>query len=161
DKLPPGEGGGGGAGGGSDSARTGQAGASASSSAAAADSAPKAADTGDPGASTDDMQCQGDTVAPVSGEDILDIEDFAIQGAMPLHWVRRYRSGYCDRQLGLGAGWAMIGLRRAVLEDDRLWIVDGDARSLVMDALKPGEVTWQVHTGLRVERRRDNQMVLT
>ncbi|PSF11883.1 hypothetical protein C7H09_05850, partial [Marinobacter fuscus] len=161
DKLPPGEGGGGGAGGGSDSARTGQAGASASSSAAAADSAPKAADTGDPGANTDDMQCQGDPVAPVSGEEILDIEDFAIQGAMPLHWVRRYRSGYCDRQLGLGAGWAMTGLRRVVLEDDRLWIVDGDARSLVMDALKPGEVTWQLHTGLRVERRRDNQMVLT
>lgn len=160
-KLPPAQGAATGDGGGSDSARTGQAGASASTSAAAPEAAPKAADTGDPGASTSEMQCQGDPIAPVSGEEILDIEDFVIHGPMPLHWIRRYRSGYCNRQLGLGAGWAMPGLRRIVLDQDRLTIVDNEARSLAMDPLKPGEITWQVHTGLRVERRRDNRFILT
>ena len=161
DKLPPAEGVGDGDEGGSDSARIGQAGASASTSVVAPGAEPKAADTGDPGASTSEMQCQGDPVAPVSGEEILDIEDFVIHGPMPMHWVRRYRSGYCDRQLGLGAGWAMPGLRRVVLEDEQLTILDNEARSLAMEPLQPGEITWQVHTGLRVERRRDNRFILT
>ncbi|MCK0165508.1 RHS repeat-associated core domain-containing protein [Marinobacter sp. S6332] len=158
--LPPSEGSGGG-GGGSSTARTGNAPASAASSAPAGSSKAKQADTDDPGANTADMQCQGDPVAPVTGEEILDIEDFVIEGPMPLTWTRRYRSGYCERQLGFGAGWAITCLRQIHLDGDHLWILDKDSRSLRLKTLAPGEITWQVHTGLRVERRQDNQIVLT
>ncbi|MDV2078912.1 RHS repeat-associated core domain-containing protein [Marinobacter xestospongiae] len=165
DKLPPGVGGGDTAG--CTSARTsrggggGGGGAGSSGSAKGSGSTSSSTNEDDPGAASGESQLQGDPVAPVTGEEILDIEDFVIDGPMPLAWVRRYRSGYCDRQLGLGAGWAMPGLRRIDLDDDHLWVLDDDARSLKLDFLKPGEMTWQVHTGLRLERRRDNRMILT
>ncbi|GAA3583832.1 RHS repeat-associated core domain-containing protein [Marinobacter xestospongiae] len=160
DKLSPGVGGGDTAG--CTSARTSSSGGGGSSgSAKGSGSTSSSTNEDDPGAASGESQLQGDPVAPVTGEEILDIEDFVIDGPMPLAWVRRYRSGYCDRQLGLGAGWAMPGLRRIDLDDDHLWVLDDDARSLKLDFLKPGEMTWQVHTGLRLERRRDNRMILT
>ncbi|MFE8070090.1 RHS repeat-associated core domain-containing protein [Marinobacteraceae bacterium S3BR75-40.1] len=130
-------------------------------SATPASSQPQSPNSSDPGPSSADMQCQGDPVAPVTGEEILDIEDFHIDGPMPLRWVRRYRSGYCDRQLGMGAGWALPALRRVGLEDGRLWVLDDEARPLPLGTLKRGEVTWQLHTGLRVEWRKDNRIIVT
>ncbi|WP_339802650.1 DUF4329 domain-containing protein [uncultured Marinobacter sp.] len=128
-----------------------------------ASGAPEAKDpsTADTGPADQDKQCVGDPVAPVTGEEILILEDFTVAAPMAMTWVRSYRSGYCDRDLGLGAGWTPDCLRRVWQDEEQIWVLDSQAKAIPLTRLNRGELTWQARAGLRLERRQDNRMVLT
>ncbi|MAL97771.1 MAG: hypothetical protein CL583_04890 [Alteromonadaceae bacterium] len=107
------------------------------------------------------MQLKGDPVAPVSGEEILTLEDFTVAAPMPLRWQRWYRSGYCDRDLGLGAGWFAECLRLIWQDADATWLIDSEARPVRLALLARGEIAWHAIGGQRLERKHDDRMLLT
>ncbi|WP_404365694.1 RHS repeat-associated core domain-containing protein [Marinobacter sp.] len=121
----------------------------------------KGAATDDPGPDPDAMQCKGDPVAPATGEEILSLDDFTVPAPMPLHWRRLYRSRFCDRQFGLGAGWFADVLRIIWQDDEATWLVDHEARPVRLPLLGKGELAWQAVSGQRLERKADDRMMLT
>lgn len=107
------------------------------------------------------MQTQGDPVAPVTGEEILTLDDFSVSAPMPMQWRRWYRSRHIERDLGLGAGWFAECLRRVWQDDEATWLLDQEARPVRLPLLGPGEIAWQAVGGQRLERKQDGRMVLT
>ena len=107
------------------------------------------------------LQCQGDPVAPASGEEILILQDFSVRAPMPLVWQRWYRSRNSDRDLGIGAGWFAECLRLIWQDDDATWLLDHEARPVRMPLLALGEIAWQAVGGQRLERKKDDRMMLT
>lgn len=47
----------------------------------------------------------GEPVSLLTGEELLQLEDFRIDGPVSLRWTRLYRSGQSEHDLGLGHGW--------------------------------------------------------
>jgi len=47
----------------------------------------------------------GDPVSMVTGEEILSLQDFSLNGLLPLIWTRLYRSSKINKNSGLGFGW--------------------------------------------------------
>ncbi|WP_417354685.1 RHS repeat-associated core domain-containing protein [Gallaecimonas pentaromativorans] len=149
------------AGGGSDSSRanSGASQAGAGSNGGAAQSKGASGDAPAPDAA--DAQTLGDPVAPASGEELLQLIDFEIQGPMPLALKRWYRSSLCERDSGLGYGWYCDLLRPLWQDDDHAYLLDHEGRQLRFPHLKPKEVGWQAATGHRLEHKADGRMVLT
>ncbi|TDT43941.1 RHS repeat-associated protein [Halospina denitrificans] len=115
----------------------------------------------DPGPTTVEMQSKGDPVSPVTGEEILILDDFSVVAPMPFHWRRRYRSRQTDRDLGLGAGWSVDCLRLIWEDEEAIWVLDHEARPIRFPSLLKGGIAWQAAAGLRLERKQDDQMILT
>ncbi|WP_189575762.1 DUF6531 domain-containing protein [Marinobacter zhanjiangensis] len=109
----------------------------------------------------DDLECQGDPVAPSTGEEILEVTDFEVNAPMPLKWSRIYRSGNCNRDLGFGAGWSVDCLRYIWVEEEGVGVLDHQGRVVHFNALSPGEMGIQVSAGMRLEYKRDSRMILT
>ncbi|ROQ30597.1 RHS repeat-associated core domain-containing protein [Gallaecimonas pentaromativorans] len=147
--------------GGSDSSRanSGASQAGAGSNGGAAQSKGASGDAPAPDAA--DAQTLGDPVAPASGEELLQLIDFEIQGPMPLALKRWYRSSLCERDSGLGYGWYCDLLRPLWQDDDHAYLLDHEGRQLRFPHLKPKEVGWQAATGHRLEHKADGRMVLT
>ncbi|XOZ32429.1 RHS repeat-associated core domain-containing protein [Halomonadaceae bacterium KBTZ08] len=122
---------------------------------------PQGAAREDTGPTTDQMQCKGDPVAPVTGEEILILEDFSVAAPMPFHWRRRYRSRQTARDLGLGAGWFADCLRVIWQDEEATWALDHEARPIRFPLLSKGGIAWQAAAGLRLERKQDDRMMLT
>ena len=115
----------------------------------------------DTGPATSEMQCKGDPVAPVTGEEILILEDFSVAAPMPFHWRRRYRSRQTERDLGLGAGWFADCLRVIWQDDEATWVLDHEARPIRFALVSRGGIAWQAAAGMRLERKPDDRMMLT
>lgn len=123
--------------------------------------ASKGAAAEDIGQDASSMQCKGDPVAPVSGEEILTLDDFSVLAPMPLNWKRWYRSRHSDRDLGLGAGWFAECLRLIWQDDEATWLIDHEARPIRLPLLAKGEIAWQAVGGQRLERKQDDRLMLT
>lgn len=124
-------------------------------------SEPAGVSAGAVGVDDSQLNLKGDPVAPVSGEEVLTLEEFTVPAPMPLTWQRRYRSGNVDRDLGFGAGWSIDCLRYLWVEEDGIRVLDHQGRVVHFNPLSPGEMGWQVSAGMRLEYRRDSRMVLT
>ncbi|TVP58431.1 MAG: RHS repeat protein, partial [Halomonadaceae bacterium] len=141
--------------------RSQEAGGKGAHAAAPTGSASKGIADEDMGPDLSQQQCQGDPVAPVTGEEILTLEDFHLAAPMPLTWQRWYRSRHSERDLGLGAGWFAECLRLIWQDQDATWLLDQEARPVCLPLLAPGEIAWQAVGGQRLERRADNRILLT
>ncbi|TQE98285.1 MAG: RHS repeat protein, partial [Spiribacter salinus] len=115
----------------------------------------------DPGPSTEQQKLKGDPVAPVTGEEILILDDFSAAAAMPFQWQRRYRSRATDRDVGLGAGWFAAPLRMIWQDDEATRVLDAEARIVTFPLLAKGAVAGQSAAGMRLERKADDRMMLT
>ena len=129
--------------------------------AAGATPKPQGATHGDIGPSIAEMQPKGDPVSPVTGEEILILDDFSVAAPMPFHWRRRYRSRQTAQDLCLGAGWFADCLRMIWQDDEATWVLDHEARPIRFPLLSKGGIAWQAAAGLRLERKPDDRMMLT
>ncbi|WP_115719842.1 RHS repeat-associated core domain-containing protein [Gallaecimonas mangrovi] len=144
-----------------DDARANSGNSSSASSNASSGAAEKGATSDSVGPDASDSQTLGDPVAPATGEELLQLVDFAVQGPMPLTFKRWYRSSLCDRDFGLGHGWYNDLLRPLWQDDNHSYSLDSEGRVLRFPLLAPKEVGWQAATGHRLEHKADGRMQLS
>lgn len=101
--------------------------------------------------SPDEMELSGDPVSMLTGEEILGLSDFVLDGRVALSWFRQYRSSLCDQNIGLGFGWRSnfhFELSKITSEGTEQWMfVDQHGDILHFDDVAPGAVCYQVAAG--------------
>ncbi|WP_282166113.1 RHS repeat-associated core domain-containing protein [Shewanella japonica] len=121
----------------------------------------------------DQQECRSDPVSMLSGEEILPLTDFEINGLMPLTWRRLYRSSKVDRNVGLGFGWRhnfSLQLNRQYQAPPKVgpkkpgkyWfeLTDEEGRVHVFDEVKRGQTSIQSTTGWSLVHQADGRQVL-
>ncbi|UJF20499.1 RHS repeat-associated core domain-containing protein [Shewanella sp. OMA3-2] len=121
----------------------------------------------------DQQECRSDPVSMLSGEEILPLIDFELNGLMPLTWRRLYRSSKTRTNVGLGFGWrhnfcvqleqqyqapAKVGPKRP----GKYWfeLTDDEGRVHVFDTVKRGQTSIQLATGWSLVHQVDGRHVL-
>lgn len=75
----------------------------------------------------------GHPVNVVNGSMFTTWSDLELPGPIPLELSRRYRSSFCDRDIGLGFGWTHSLDQRVWLEEGRVVVLTEDGRELEFD----------------------------
>jgi len=121
----------------------------------------------------DQQECRSDPVSMLSGEEILPLVDFELNGLMPLTWRRLYRSSKILSNIGMGYGWrhnfcvqldhqyqapAKVGPKKP----DKYWfeLTDDEGRVHVFDSVKRGQTSIQLSTGWSLVHQADGRHVL-
>jgi RHS repeat-associated protein len=121
----------------------------------------------------DQQECRSDPVSMLSGEEILPLVDFELNGLMPLTWRRLYRSSKILSNVGLGYGWrhnfcvqldhqyqapAKVGPKKP----GKYWfeLTDDEGRVHVFDSVKRGQTSIQLSTGWSLVHQADGRHVL-
>ncbi|WP_226415258.1 RHS repeat-associated core domain-containing protein [Shewanella glacialimarina] len=121
----------------------------------------------------DQQECRSDPVSMLSGEEILPLIDFELNGLMPLTWRRLYRSSKTRVNVGLGFGWrhnfcvqlehqyqapAKVGPKKP----GKYWfeLTDDEGRVHVFDSVKRGQTSIQLSTGWSLVHQVDGRHVL-
>jgi RHS repeat-associated protein len=121
----------------------------------------------------DQQECRSDPVSMLSGEEILPLVDFELNGLMPLTWRRLYRSSKILSNVGLGYGWrhnfcvqldhqyqapAKVGPKKP----GKYWfeLIDDEGRVHVFDSVKRGQTSIQLSTGWSLVHQADGRHVL-
>ncbi|MCE9687211.1 glycohydrolase toxin TNT-related protein [Shewanella sp. AS16] len=112
-----------------------------------------------------DKETCGDPVAMCSGEEILELTDFSLEGPLPLHWVRSYRSSQSAENIGLGFGWRsnfhlQIDLLADAEEEPLLWLTDEEGRRLPFAQVAAGQTSYQLAEGLALRHEANGSLVL-
>ncbi|WP_259592053.1 polymorphic toxin type 15 domain-containing protein [Shewanella baltica] len=112
----------------------------------------------------DKVTC-GDPVAMCSGEEILALTDFSLEGAMPLIWTRTYRSSQSALNEGLGFGWRSNFHQHIdlIIDDEansQFWFVDEEGRRLPFAFVPRGKITYQLAEGLALRHESNGSLVL-
>ncbi|WP_293633923.1 polymorphic toxin type 15 domain-containing protein [Shewanella sp. CG12_big_fil_rev_8_21_14_0_65_47_15] len=112
----------------------------------------------------DKVTC-GDPVAMCSGEEILALTDFSLEGAMPLIWTRTYRSSQSAQNQGLGFGWRSNFHQHIdlIIDDEansQFWFVDEEGRRLPFAFVPRGKITYQLAEGLALRHESNGSLVL-
>ncbi|WP_338258374.1 DUF6531 domain-containing protein, partial [Shewanella sp. M-Br] len=112
----------------------------------------------------DKVTC-GDPVAMCSGEEILALTDFSLEGAMPLIWTRTYRSSQSAQNEGLGFGWRSNFHQHIdlIIDDEansQFWFVDEEGRRLPFAFVPRGKITYQLAEGLALRHESNGSLVL-
>jgi len=96
---------------------------------------------GKPSKKLKDTPTGGEPVSLLTGEELLQLEDFRIEGPVSLPWMRMYRSGQSEIDLGLGHGW-LDPLSVHLVVDDEVAYHDSEGLRHVWDELpRDGEAT--------------------
>jgi len=123
--------------------------------------------------SIDKQECRSDPVSMLSGEEILPLVDFELNGLMPLTWRRLYRSSKVGTNVGMGYGWrhnfcvqldhqyqapAKVGPKKP----GKYWfeLTDDEGRVHVFDSVKRGQTSIQLSTGWSLVHQADGRQVL-
>ena len=123
--------------------------------------------------SIDKQECRSDPVSMLSGEEILPLVDFELNGLMPLTWRRLYRSSKVGFNVGMGYGWrhnfcvqldhqyqapAKVGPKKP----GKYWfeLTDDEGRVHVFDSVKRGQTSIQLSTGWSLVHQADGRQVL-
>ncbi|PKH99670.1 sugar-binding protein, partial [Shewanella sp. 11B5] len=121
----------------------------------------------------DQQECRSDPVSMLSGEEILPLVDFELNGLMPLTWCRLYRSSKILSNVGMGYGWrhnfcvqldhqyqapAKVGPKKP----GKYWfeLTDDEGRVHVFDSVKRGQTSIQLSTGWSLVHQADGRHVL-
>lgn len=117
--------------------------------------------------------CRSDPISMFSGEEILPLVDFNIEGVMPLVWRRLYRSSRADTNVGLGYGWRhnfSVQLEQKVQsapkvgpkQQDKHWLelTDDEGRVHVFEQVKIGQTSYQLSSGLALIYQAEDKQVL-
>lgn len=59
---------------------------------------------------------QGEPISMVSGEELLQLDDFILPGPIALQWTRSYRTSH-SRNTGIGHGWSHAGNEYLIISD--------------------------------------------
>ncbi|GGQ19459.1 RHS repeat-associated core domain-containing protein [Shewanella litoralis] len=123
--------------------------------------------------SIDKQECRSDPVSMLSGEEILPLIDFELNGLMPLTWRRLYRSSKILNNVGMGYGWRhnfcvqlesqyqappKVGPKKP----GKYWfeLTDDEGRVHHFDAVKRGQTSIQLTTGWSLVHQADGRHVL-
>jgi RHS repeat-associated protein len=72
---------------------------------------------------------EGEPINMVTGEEVLELEDFVLDGPLPLIWQRVYRSSNAE-QFGLGVGWTHPASLSLTISDDKVIYQDEEGRTV-------------------------------
>ncbi|XPF94945.1 RHS repeat-associated core domain-containing protein [Colwellia sp. RE-S-Sl-9] len=119
------------------------------------------------------QECRSDPISMLSGEEILPLVDFELNGLMPLVWRRLYRSSKIKQNTGLGFGWRhnfsmqlvekyqappKVGPKK--LGKYWLELIDEEGRVHIFEQVKPGQTSYQVSSGLALVHQVDGSQTL-
>ncbi|MEE2000620.1 RHS repeat-associated core domain-containing protein [Alkalimonas sp. MEB108] len=121
--------------------------------------------TGGPDLPNKDKATCGDPVAMCNGEEILELTDFILDGPMPLHWVRCYRSSQSNQAVGLGYGWRTPfhqSIERRKNEDgtSSLVLINDEGRHIYFDDIQTGSSCHQLTESLTLHHKDKGSLVL-
>ncbi|MCC5827661.1 DUF6531 domain-containing protein, partial [Alkalimonas sp.] len=107
----------------------------------------------------------GDPVAMCNGEEILELTDFTLDGPLPLHWVRCYRSSQSNQAVGLGYGWRTPfhqSIERNKNEDGTtsLILINEEGRHIHFDDIQLGSSCHQLTESLTLHHKDKGSLVL-
>ncbi|WDD96754.1 RHS repeat-associated core domain-containing protein [Thalassomonas actiniarum] len=123
--------------------------------------------------SIEQQECRSDPVSMLTGEEILPLVDFQLNGVWPLSWRRLYRSSKTNVNVGLGYGWRHNFCLQLVEKYQAppkvgpkkpgryfLELTDEEGRVHVFDQVKRGQTSVQLSSGLSLYHQGDGKQVL-
>ena len=115
----------------------------------------------------------GDPVSMVTGEEILSLQDFSLNGLLPLIWTRLYRSSKIKKNSGLGFGWRHAFNVELIARFDappkvgpkqagKHWfeLIDEEGIHYPFNLVNRGQVSIQTSSGLTLLNDGPNRQVL-
>lgn len=115
----------------------------------------------------------GDPVSMVTGEEILPLQDFELNGLLPLIWRRLYRSSKIKTNVGLGYGWRHNFSLQLIeryqpppkvgpKQPGKRWfeLIDEEGNSHNFNLVKRGQTSYQSSSGLALLHDSDGRQVL-
>ncbi|MCE2029737.1 RHS repeat-associated core domain-containing protein [Sessilibacter corallicola] len=101
----------------------------------------------------------GEPISMVTGEELLEQQDFIFKGPLPLVWKRTYRTTN-PRNRTLGFGWGHPACENLfVLDDDRVRFTTAEGRYIIIPQPKLGETTNNKAEGLRLTAANDGYIL--
>ncbi|CAM2068867.1 RHS repeat protein [Sulfidibacter corallicola] len=101
----------------------------------------------------------GCPISVVTGEELLQHEDFVLPGAMPLVWRRTYRSGQ-SRNRGLGHGWTHPAVESVRFAGEEAILSNDEGRDLFFPVPSVGETVYQEVEQLLLRRPDPHTLIL-
>ncbi len=109
-------------------------------------------------ASKHDTQC-GDPVSMVTGEEVLQLDDFELPGPIPFIWQRMYRSGQ-SKDVGLGHGWTHSGCETLFINDLTIELRDSEARTIIFARPRIGQRSKQLAEAIDLDFISEQRIIL-
>ncbi|MBD1559843.1 RHS repeat protein [Vibrio sp. S9_S30] len=81
---------------------------------------------GDATQSNQKTNTEGCPVSMVTGEELLELQDVTLPGALPFTFTRTYKTSSCDLNTGLGFGWSHPLSQSLVFESGKLFWLDAE-----------------------------------
>lgn len=81
---------------------------------------------GDATQSNQKTDTEGCPVSMVTGEELLELQDVTLPGALPFTFTRTYKTSSCDINTGLGFGWSHPLSQSLVFEGGKLFWLDAE-----------------------------------
>ena len=79
----------------------------------------------------------GEPISLVTGEEILGLVDFEIDGPLPMAWLRKYKSSN-PHNIGLGHGWTHPFAEQLVVTPDKIALHNAEARIITFPTVEVG-----------------------
>ncbi|MEJ2660712.1 MAG: RHS repeat-associated core domain-containing protein, partial [Desulfobacteraceae bacterium] len=103
--------------------------------------------------------CVSDPVDPITGQVVLDQEDFTLAGRIPLTWSRHYGSR-SDFEGLLGRGWQCPADARLTIDPEGfVTFFDGTPEAAVFETLPEDEPVMEAANGALLEKKADGYRV--
>lgn len=146
----------------SSKAETGEA---ATTAGAAVNTEPGKTASGKTSPESSQVEFCGDPVSMCTGEEVLELLDFELQGAFSLQFKRCYRSSQCEENLGLGFGWRsnfhlQITATTNSTGEAQLELQDDEGRRLTFTPVAAGQTSYQLTEGLALRHEDNGSQVL-
>lgn len=102
----------------------------------------------------------GEPISLVTGEELLELQDFEFGGLIRQTWTRTYRSSN-RRNLGLGVGWTHSLCESLRVKKQQVYLQDAEGRSIVFALPAIGDDTSNRSEKLRLFRLQDDTLFIT
>ena len=94
---------------------------------------------------------KGEPISQITGEELLEQEDFTLPGLIPLAWKRLYRTSN-PRNRGLGHGWTFPTCETLQIGNDAILYHDAEGRQIQLPVPEIGQFTSNSAEGLFLHR---------
>ncbi len=102
----------------------------------------------------------GEPISLVTGEELLELNDFTFSGLISQAWTRTYRSSNREN-VGLGVGWSHPLSERLIAQEQQIHLVDAEGRSISFMTPNIGDSSINRTEKLRLYRSEDNRFFVT
>ncbi|MAR89480.1 MAG: hypothetical protein CML06_01175 [Pseudomonadales bacterium] len=106
---------------------------------------------GDPAPPVAATKVDGEPISLITGEELLEQEDFTVPGLIPLCWKRLYRTSNA-RNRGLGHGWTFPTCETLQIGNDAVLYQDAEGRQIELPVPAIGQFTSNSAEGLFLHR---------